>query len=82
MKLISQLQNYWNKLLLKKYKKGNRVEFIYKVNSIPRKCTGIIDNVYEQSRFPYCIKLDHPFEYNGWIVSYVNIKLKEIICKN
>lgn len=79
MKLIYQLKNYWNKLRLNKYKKGTKIEFIHKVNKIPGRYTGVVDEIYEQSQFPYCVKLDVPIEYNGWTVSYVNITKKQII---
>ncbi len=79
MTLISQLQNYWNKLFSRRYKLGDKVEFIYKVNNIPNKMTGVIYEINEHSMFPYCIKLSDSFDYNGWIVSYININKKQIL---
>jgi len=81
MTLISQLQNYWNKLFSRRYKVGDKVEFIYKINNIPNKMTGIIYEINERSMFPYCIKLCNSFSYNGWQVSYINIDKKHILCK-
>jgi len=79
MKLISQLQNYWNKLFYRKYKVGDNIEFITKTHSVPYRMTGTIIEINERSMFPYCIKLSSPFSYNGWIVSYININKKDIL---
>jgi len=82
MKLISQLNNYWNKLRYKKYKAGTSIDFIHYIHSIPNRTKGIVENVCEHSRFPITVKLNEPLEIDGLRTSYVNIKLNQIICKN
>jgi len=79
MTLISQLKNYWSKLFSKKYKIGDEIEFIQKIDSIPTKMRGVIEDINERSMYPYCIKLSDPFNHNGWQVSYINIDKKQIL---
>lgn len=79
MTLISQLQNYWSKLFSKKYRIGDEVEFIQKIDSIPRRMRGIIEDINEHSMYPYCIKLSDSFSHNGYTVSYINIDKKQIL---
>ena len=79
MTLISQLKNYWNKLFSKKYRIGDKVEFIQKIDSIPRRMRGVIEDINERSMYPYCIKLSDPFNNNGYTVSYINIDKKQIL---
>ena len=79
MTLISQLKNYWSKLFSKKYRRGDEVEFIQKIDSIPTRMRGIIEDINVHSMYPYCIKLSDPFNHNGWQVSYINIDKKQIL---
>lgn len=79
MTLISQLKNYWSKLFSKKYKIGDEVEFIQKINFIPNKFKGTIVEINELHTFPYTIKLSDPFNHNGYTVSYINIDKNQIL---
>lgn len=79
MTLISQLKNYWNKLLLKKYKLGDKIEFIHKVNNIPNRMTGTIIDIDDGKRLPICVMLDIPIKEALFTTSYVNITLKQIL---
>jgi len=81
MKLISQFQNYWNKLRLKKYKIDDKIEFIFPIHKIPNRMSGTIVDINNEVRLPICVKLHHPFEEGMFTTSYVNIKLNEILCK-
>jgi translation initiation factor RLI1 len=79
MTLISQLQNYWNKLFSRRYKVGDKVEFIQKIDSIPNRFKGTIEEINELHTFPYTIKLSDSFSHNGYTVSYINIDKKQIL---
>jgi len=64
---------------LKKYKIGDKIEFIYVFGKIPIRMTGIIEDISETSRLPICVKLDRPFREGVFTTNYVNITLKEIL---
>lgn len=82
MKLISQLTNFWNKLFSKKYKIGDDISFVNRVDGIINAYSGVIEEIYETSVYQYCIKLHTPINVNGWNASYVNIKKEQILWKN
>lgn len=79
MTLISQLKNYWSKLFSKKYRIGDEIEFIHKINSVPYRFRGRIKEINELHTFPYTIRLSIPFDHNGYTVSYINIDKKQIL---
>lgn len=79
MTLISQLKNYLNKLFSKKYRIGDEVKFIQKIDSIPTRMRGVIEDINELHTFPYTIKLSDSFSHNGYTVSYINIDKKQIL---
>lgn len=79
MHIFNYFQKYWNKSSFKKYKIGDEIEFIHKINSIPNRFKGTIEEINNNSLFPYCIKLSDSFNYQGYTVNYINIDKKQIL---